>query len=349
MSPPLATQVVGATDKAREDKSYTVDSHGPILTSVRLRSPHCRLRPDNSDKPPRRPYPLPRGILGAASLVEGAYVARSVRWAGGSWPFLRRGFVVETVDLILKLVRVDLLRPMPIALEKGNGIGESGFVPGIAACCSNYAEAAVEGKVREDSCSSSSIGRNSSDVSSGGGRSDGDEESGETEVQSRLKTPLESLDALEDTLPMRHGISKFYTGKSKSFSSLSDAVALSSAQDLAKHENAYTRKRKNLLAYSIMSDKFRNKKQTILEGVISEKPASSSQSKFISSVISSNSGSNSTGNNQHGRAQHLPPRHPQGNPVLSIPAASPVDSASHKKFSLSKRSFSLTYFQCVAN
>ncbi|RWW90695.1 hypothetical protein BHE74_00000264 [Ensete ventricosum] len=320
MSPPLATQVVGATDKAREDKSYTVDSHGPILTSVRLRSPHCRLRPDNSDKPPRRPYPLPRGILGAASLVEGAY-----------------------------LVRVDLLRPMPIALEKGNGIGESGFVPGIAACCSNYAEAAVEGKVREDSCSSSSIGRNSSDVSSGGGRSDGDEESGETEVQSRLKTPLESLDALEDTLPMRHGISKFYTGKSKSFSSLSDAVALSSAQDLAKHENAYTRKRKNLLAYSIMSDKFRNKKQTILEGVISEKPASSSQSKFISSVISSNSGSNSTGNNQHGRAQHLPPRHPQGNPVLSIPAASPVDSASHKKFSLSKRSFSLTYFQCVAN
>ncbi|KAJ6824097.1 uncharacterized protein M6B38_129755 [Iris pallida] len=95
-----------------------------------------------------------------------------------------------------------------------------------------------------ESCSSS-IGRNSE--SSGGGSDGGDDSE---EVQSSLKGPLDTMDALEDSLPIRQGISKFYCGKSKSFTSLTDAQRASSAKDLAKPENFYTRKRKSLLAFS---------------------------------------------------------------------------------------------------
>jgi hypothetical protein len=51
----------------------------------------------------------------------------------------------------------------------------------------------------------------------------------------------------------RRGISKFYNGKSRSFTFLREAITLSgSSRDIAKADNAYSRKRKNLLAYSIM-------------------------------------------------------------------------------------------------
>lgn len=47
----------------------------------------------------------------------------------------------------------------------------------------------------------------------------------------------------------RRGISKFYNYKSKSFTSLADASTSSSIKDIGKADNAYTRKRRNLLAY----------------------------------------------------------------------------------------------------
>lgn len=47
----------------------------------------------------------------------------------------------------------------------------------------------------------------------------------------------------------RRGISKFYNYKSKSFTSLADASTSSSIKDIAKADNAYTRKRRTLLAY----------------------------------------------------------------------------------------------------
>ncbi|PPD84606.1 hypothetical protein GOBAR_DD18432 [Gossypium barbadense] len=50
-------------------------------------------------------------------------------------------------------------------------------------------------------------------------------------------------------------ISKFYGGKSKSFTSLADAAAVSSVKDFAKPEDPYNRKRKNLLARSSSLDK----------------------------------------------------------------------------------------------
>lgn len=53
-----------------------------------------------------------------------------------------------------------------------------------------------------DSCSSSSIGRNSD--SSGGSSDGGDESGGETEVQSSYKGPLDTMDALEEVLPVKY-------------------------------------------------------------------------------------------------------------------------------------------------
>ncbi|KAL9249468.1 OXIDATIVE STRESS 3 LIKE 1-like protein [Drosera capensis] len=101
------------------------------------------------------------------------------------------------------------------------------------------------------SASSSSIGKNSDDLV---GKED--EEDGDGEVQSSLKSSFdEAVDALEEALPIRKGISKFYNGKSKSFATLSEASTCSSIKDITKPENAYSRKRKNLLAHSILWDK----------------------------------------------------------------------------------------------
>ncbi|XP_043700364.1 uncharacterized protein LOC122651097 [Telopea speciosissima] len=93
--------------------------------------------------------------------------------------------------------------------------------------------------VKQEESISSSIGKNS----------DG-EDSGEKEVQSTYNkdgTVLDTMEALEEVLPVWRGISRFYNGKSKSFNNLSDAVS-SNIRDLVKPEKPYNRKRKRLLA-----------------------------------------------------------------------------------------------------
>lgn len=132
--------------------------------------------------------------------------------------------------------------------------------------------------------SSSSIGKNS-DLSENSVDKSGDGE----EVQSSYKGPLDAMEALEEVLPIRflsfplseflmvacsvfdffqvlfrvsilvndsfllyrRGISRFYKGKSKSFASLVDASSSSSLKDIAKPENAYMRKRRNLLSHNL--------------------------------------------------------------------------------------------------
>lgn len=101
-------------------------------------------------------------------------------------------------------------------------------------------------------CSSSSIGRDSDECPPPGKEEEG-------EVQSAFTGEggggggLAGLEALEEALPIRRSISKFYNGKSKSFACLKEAITSSgSAKDITKADNAYSRKRKNLLAYSIM-------------------------------------------------------------------------------------------------
>ncbi|KAJ0676740.1 hypothetical protein HanOQP8_Chr12g0429401 [Helianthus annuus] len=103
-----------------------------------------------------------------------------------------------------------------------------------------------------DSSSSSSIGNNS-DASGGGCDSD---DGGE--VQSLFKGSLNNLSDLEEALAVKRGISTFYSGKSKSYTSLADAVCAPSIQDIVKPEDAYNRKRKNMLAHNIILNKNRN-------------------------------------------------------------------------------------------
>ncbi|XP_073156367.1 protein OXIDATIVE STRESS 3 LIKE 1-like [Henckelia pumila] len=139
-------------------------------------------------------------------------------------------------------------------------IERSGLVTGDTPCVSSILdfsatdrkEARVEDRTGSQSSSSiSSIGKNSDESAGGGG--DGEE------VQSEYKGgAFASLDALEEVLPIKRGISKFYCGKSISFASLSDAASCSSVKDIAKPEDAYTRKRKNMMAYSNYWDKKHN-------------------------------------------------------------------------------------------
>ncbi|XP_062199334.1 protein OXIDATIVE STRESS 3 LIKE 4-like [Phragmites australis] len=93
--------------------------------------------------------------------------------------------------------------------------------------------------------SCSSIGENSS-LEAGG-------EEGEEEVESKLKEGdgLGCFDALEDSLPIKSGLSNFYSGKSKSFTSLAEATStVAAAKELAKPENPFNKRRRILANWS---------------------------------------------------------------------------------------------------
>ncbi|XP_004507995.1 uncharacterized protein [Cicer arietinum] len=133
---------------------------------------------------------------------------------------------------------------MPLPLETN---GRSSFNEYVSICDQDFPEDDSD----SDSCrsSSSSLGNNSD--SSEDDSSDR-EDSGEVEVQSSFKSPLDTINDLEEDLPVKKGISKFYIGKSKSFTSLADAAGASSMQEIVKAEDPYAKKRKNLLARNIL-------------------------------------------------------------------------------------------------
>ncbi|KAL7159102.1 hypothetical protein ABFS83_01G006400 [Erythranthe nasuta] len=143
----------------------------------------------------------------------------------------------------------------------------------------------------KDSCSSeesSSIGKNSdlSDNNSLDKSEDCDE------VQSSYKGPLDAMDSLEEVLPIRRGISRFYNGKSKSFTCLADQS--SSIKDITKPDNAYVRKRRNLLACNIVYDKTRSStSSSTLRGIngggISKRVTGSGRTAFALAVAMKNS------------------------------------------------------------
>ncbi|XP_059274791.1 protein OXIDATIVE STRESS 3 LIKE 1 [Lycium ferocissimum] len=117
-----------------------------------------------------------------------------------------------------------------------------------------------KGKMNEEkalnscSSSSSSIGKNS-DISDGSMEKTDDSD----EVQSSYKGPLSSMEALQEVLPIRKGISRFYNGKSKSFTSLREASTSSSMKEIAKPENAYIKKRRNILACGLAWESNKNR------------------------------------------------------------------------------------------
>ncbi|XP_061362552.1 protein OXIDATIVE STRESS 3 LIKE 4-like [Gastrolobium bilobum] len=98
----------------------------------------------------------------------------------------------------------------------------------------------------ESSESSSSIGTpddsedENDDVSS---KRENNEE--EEEVQSKLKKGLNSLDSLEDSLPIKRGLSNHFIGKSKSFTDLSQ---VNTVKELEKQENPFNKRRRVLIA-----------------------------------------------------------------------------------------------------
>ncbi|XP_006659473.1 uncharacterized protein LOC102704077 [Oryza brachyantha] len=140
-------------------------------------------------------------------------------------------------------------------------------------------------------CSSSSIGKDSDECSPPGKE--------EEEVQSAYGGgggrggDLAGLEALEEALPVRRSISKFYNGKSKSFACLKEtASSCGSAKDIAKAESAYSRKRKNLLAYSIMYENSHDTAAEVYETGPPKRPASLSRNS-LATLASSSSRSSS--------------------------------------------------------
>ncbi|XP_038883984.1 uncharacterized protein LOC120074946 [Benincasa hispida] len=203
---------------------------------------------------------------------------------------------------------------MSIALESNSRIPPSVFSQsGLPSYCSVLnttgripvvrQEAAAVGDAvaaEVDGCSSSSsssIGENS-----GFSVRSSDNDNGEdNEAESSYKGPL-GMESLEEVLPIRRGISNFYNGKSKSFTSLADASSSSSIKDIAKPENAFSRKRRNLLASNLIA------------GGISKRPIinSSRSSLALAVVLSSSESHNSNDLNSRLSPPIRPPLHPNG-------------------------------------
>lgn len=233
---------------------------------------------------------------------------------------------------------------MSIALDNisNNRIEGSGFIRGLSCMIFESSEksslkmaAGIMKKniVDDDAddelgyCSSSSIGRNS--------ESDDDDED-DSEVQSSYKGPLDNLDALQDCLPIKRGISQFYSGKSKSFTSLADASS-ASIKEIAKPENAYTRKRKNLIATSIMMDKSQNKPLQRSGSSISKRLTSSSRLLFSPTgtpTSSSESITSEHSNTSSSSSPSLPPLHPRPKPSSNNAWTAQPSFSSRRAFSL---------------
>ncbi|KAJ3698702.1 hypothetical protein LUZ61_002407 [Rhynchospora tenuis] len=101
-----------------------------------------------------------------------------------------------------------------------------------------------EEEVGSESNRSSSIGVDSN-CSSSLTSSHGEEE--EVSSKQSVQGGLGSFDSLEESLPIKRGLSNFFSGKSKSFTTLSSVVN-ASATDLSKPENPFNKRRRVLLA-----------------------------------------------------------------------------------------------------
>ncbi|XP_073272009.1 protein OXIDATIVE STRESS 3 LIKE 1-like [Primulina huaijiensis] len=240
---------------------------------------------------------------------------------------------------------------MSIALERNNSGSDKsmerpGFVHRNMTCASSIHNSSDFSLVEEEdrnallsSSSTSSIGKNSDEESSGG-RGGGEGE----EVQSKYNQEW-ALDALEQVLPVKKSISKFYNGKSKSFTSLSDSAFCSSMNDITKPENAYTRKHKNLMAYKHFWERTSNPTRNS-RGGISKRPNNSRSMLALAAISICGESSNCETSNSTSSSLgcSLPPLPPNARRTIcsELPSSPPAD-----KFS-SWRSFSLSDLQGAA-
>lgn len=156
-------------------------------------------------------------------------------------------------------------------------------------------------------------------------------------------------------------MSKFYCGKSKSFTSLGDATSCSTIKEIAKPENAYTRKRKNLLAHRTFWDKNCNFPPRSNSGGISKRPFNSIRSTLalgmnmsssyenINNISNNNSDSSSSNSNSNSSSPKRcrPPLYPDSKRPPINESSPPAPSPPRQNFS-SWRSFSLSDLQCAA-
>ncbi|KAG4942420.1 hypothetical protein JHK85_047066 [Glycine max] len=197
---------------------------------------------------------------------------------------------------------------MPFALENNGGvtIGRSSFAYCVAICDRDFPED------DSDSSSDSSIGRNSISSEDSSDR----EDAVEVEVQSSFKGPLDTINDLEEDLPVKKGISKFYSGKSKSFTSLADAAAASSMEEIVKPEDPYAKKRKNLIARNSSIERSRSCANI---GGISKRPSNIGGGASCLTLNCSEEGSSSTSISP---PCPLPPLHPRAINRSSLPQPS---------------------------
>ncbi|KAL8456572.1 hypothetical protein ACS0TY_033867 [Phlomoides rotata] len=181
------------------------------------------------------------------------------------------------------------------------------------------------------SSATSSIGKNSDEHPGSG--------SDEEEVQSEYTGgPLDSLDSLEEVLPIKKSISSFYSGKSKSFTSLSDAALCPSIQEITKPENAYTRKRKNLLAFNYLWEKNHNSISRNHNGGISKRSTNSRSMLTLAANANGCESNSEETSNSSSPGRCLPPLPPQARRNMSSQLSSlpPADRlSSWRSFSLS--------------
>ncbi|BAS81194.1 protein OXIDATIVE STRESS 3 LIKE 1 [Oryza sativa Japonica Group] len=206
---------------------------------------------------------------------------------------------------------------MSIALESGPGLGGGGGGGGgprfgrVARCA--YAASPPPASV--GARSSSSVGRDSdSPAAAAKWEWDGEEvEGGDGEVQSSYKGPFDTMDALQEALPFRKGVCKFYNGKSGSFAKLQDSVIPSPPEkSLPKPENPSPRKRKGLLPFSFKWGKPQNKEVFPEDDVIIS--PTNCRRMTLSPAATSSSGSNSGSDDEHYRSPKLHTRQPLRRP-----------------------------------
>ncbi|KAL5207821.1 hypothetical protein ABZP36_032256 [Zizania latifolia] len=200
---------------------------------------------------------------------------------------------------------------MSIALESGPGPGGGRRFDRITRCAYAASPPASAGRI------SSPVGRDS-DSPAAAARWEWDgEEVEDGEVQSSYKGPFDTMDALQEALPFRKGVSKFYNGKSGSCAKLPDSVTPSPpGKGLPKPEKPSPRKRKGLLPFSFKWGKPQNKEvfpeYDVVIGPMNCRRMTQSP------AATSSSGSNSGSDDEHYRSQKLHNRQRHRRPSNSM-------------------------------
>lgn len=130
------------------------------------------------------------------------------------------------------------------------------------------------------------------------------------EVQSNFKRGLGSLSSLEETLPIKRGLSNHFIGKSKSFANLSD---VGTVKDLEKQENPFNKRRRVLIA-----SKWSSKRTSFY---------SSNNPKSMPLLALNEDGDEDEDENEHQERQE----YPSSSSSSSSPSSSTSTSTSEKK------------------